>query len=63
MANDIAAYFHAEPDRVTAVNGIVSHLKRFWDPRMRKKIIEHHQSGATGLSELANAAIHQLTQQ
>jgi formate dehydrogenase subunit delta len=63
MANDIGAYFHAEPDRAAAVSGIVNHLKRFWDPRMRKKIIAHYESGATGLSELANEAIGQLAKQ
>ena len=63
MVNDIGAYFHSEPDRVAAVSGIVNHLKRFWDPRMRKKIIAHYESGAIGLSELANEAIRQLAKQ
>jgi len=29
------------------------HLKRYWDPRMRKQIIEHFRSGGVGLDELA----------
>ena len=35
MANQIAAFFAAEPDRKAAVEGVAGHLKRFWEPRMR----------------------------
>ena len=39
MANQIAAFFAAEPDRKAAVDGVAGHLKRFWEPRMRKEIL------------------------
>ena len=39
MANQIAAFFAAEPDRQAAVEGVASHLKRFWEPRMRREIL------------------------
>lgn len=39
MANQIASFFEAEPDPATAQEGIASHLKRFWDPRMRREIL------------------------
>ncbi len=61
MANDIAAFFAAEPDRAIAVAAVANHLTRFWEPRMRRQIIEHQRSGGRGLSELASAAIDQLT--
>jgi len=57
MANDIAAYFNGEPDRRLAVEGVCNHLKKFWDPRMRRQIAAHLQSGGTGLSELARVAV------
>jgi formate dehydrogenase subunit delta len=49
MANDIAAFFEAEPDRTLALEGIAGHLRRFWDPRMRREIVrwedEHRGEG------------------
>ena len=39
MANQIAAFFASEPDRALALEGIVGHLKRFWDPRMRRELL------------------------
>lgn len=61
MANDIADYFHSEKDRRLAVDGIANHIARFWEPRMRKKILAHYAAGnGEGLNELARAAIAQL---
>ena len=61
MANDIADYFHSEPDRNLAVGGIVSHIMRFWEPRMRRKILAHYaEHDGEGLNELARAAVARL---
>lgn len=60
MANDIGAFFQADPDRTVAVHGVVDHIRKFWDPRMRKQIIQHYQDGGEGLSEIACNAIKQL---
>lgn len=57
MANQIESFFRSSPDRETAVAGIESHIKRFWEPRMRKAIIAHVESGGQGLGELATAAV------
>ena len=58
MANEIAAFFHAEPDRAAAIEGVAGHLKRFWDPRMRREIVQWVDAhDGEGLSELAAAAI------
>ncbi|WP_018974694.1 formate dehydrogenase subunit delta [Rudaea cellulosilytica] len=63
MANDIADYFHSEPDRKLAVDGIVNHITRFWEPRMRKKILAHFAGhSGEGLNELARAAIARLAE-
>ena len=46
MANAIGEFFEADPDRLAALEGIAGHLKRFWDPRMRREIlqwVEEHQ--------------------
>lgn len=60
MANDIAAFFHGAADRDEAVQGVATHLRRYWDPRMRKQIIEYHRAGGQGLSELARNAVTSL---
>lgn len=60
MANDISAFFQAEPDRAQAVNGVLDHLTKFWDPRMRNQIKSHYQSGGEGLSDLAKEAVGRL---
>jgi len=44
MANDIGNFFKAEPDHAQAVNGVATHIKRFWDPRMRKEIVAYVDS-------------------
>ena len=61
MANDIANFFAAEPDREIAIEGIRNHLQRFWEPRMRRQIIAHMQAyGSSDLSSLAAAAVARL---
>ena len=56
MANDIAAFFHAQsgPD---APREIAGHIRRFWDPRMRRQIIDHGAAGGEGLVPEAKQAI------
>lgn len=46
MANDIGAYFTFEPDMTHAVQGIVGHIERFWEPRMRQKLLRHFATTA-----------------
>jgi len=60
MANDIGHFFAAEPKRADAVAGIANHIRRFWDPRMRRQIAGHLAAGGEGLDELAREAIASL---
>ena len=61
MANDIADYFHSEKDRRLAVDGIANHIVRFWEPRMRRKILAHYAANhGEDLNELAREAIAKL---
>ena len=59
MANEIGSFFAAWPDRDAARTEVANHLKKFWDPRMRKAIVAHVQvSGAdSGLEPLAAEAV------
>ena len=63
MANDISDYFASEPDRAIGIDGIATHIRRYWDPRMRKQIFAHLAAGGAGLSDLARAAVQQLSAQ
>jgi formate dehydrogenase subunit delta len=41
MANQIGTFFEAMPDHAEAVDDIAQHLKKFWEPRMRKALLAH----------------------
>ena len=63
MVNDIANYFHAEPDHRVAVEGISGHLKKFWEPRMRRQIIAYVNSDdSSGLNPLAREGVLRLAE-
>lgn len=60
MVNDIANYFAAEPDHAAGVAGVADHLKKFWDPVMRRQIIGHLRDGGAGLDPMAKEAVQLL---
>jgi formate dehydrogenase subunit delta len=57
MANQIGENFSFHDD---AVERLTDHLRRFWAPSMRQKLIEFHQSGGSGLKAAVIAAIPHL---
>jgi len=59
MANQIALFFASYP-REEAIAGVTDHLKRFWEPRMRKQILAYVAQGGGGLHELALEAVKHL---
>ena len=59
MANQIGRFFAHQPEE-QAVASIADHLKRFWDPRMRKAILEHVAQGGADLQPLPLKAIRAL---
>ncbi|MQA31173.1 MAG: formate dehydrogenase subunit delta [Luteitalea sp.] len=61
MANDIGAFFDAEPDKSEAARSVATHLQRFWDPRMRRELIAHHRTGGQGLKDVVLAAVALLS--
>jgi formate dehydrogenase subunit delta len=60
MVNEIAAFFAGE-DPNTAAPNVANHLRRYWDPRMRKQIVEHAGNGGEGLSEVARAGVELIS--
>jgi formate dehydrogenase subunit delta len=63
MANDIGQFFAADPDKGEAARNIAGHLKRFWDPRMRRQIVAHYREGGAGLDPVVRSAIGLLSGQ
>lgn len=58
MANQIGAFFESMPDREQAKADIATHIKKFWDPRMRKTILQKMDGGeAVELSPVVREAI------
>jgi formate dehydrogenase subunit delta len=62
MANDIGAFFNAESDKAEAAKNIASHLRRFWDPRMRRQIVAHYREGGAGLDDVVRSAVRLLAE-
>jgi formate dehydrogenase subunit delta len=60
MANQIGDFFAAESEDQTLVTDVANHLQRFWEPRMRKRLIEYVQSGGTGLHAHVADAVRSL---
>ena len=62
MANDISAFFDADPDKNVAAAGVKNHISRSWELRMRQAIVAHlNDHNGEGLSPLAKTAVAQIT--
>ncbi len=58
MANQIGQFFESMPNRAEAEKDIASHLKRFWDPRMRRVIVASLDTDdAASMSAIVREAI------
>jgi len=58
MVNEISTFFEGDNGvGEKAANEVANHLRRFWDPRMRKQIIEHFNHGAAGLEDVSRAGV------
>ena len=59
MANQIGRFFQSQ-GRDKAVPGIAEHIKKFWDPRMKRAIFAHLDAGGTGLEPNVREALSSL---
>jgi formate dehydrogenase subunit delta len=59
MANQISAFFSSQGQEQAAA-GTANHIKKFWDPRMRRAIVAHLKAGGAGLVPVARLAIETL---
>jgi len=58
-ANQIALFFAAYPHE-EAVAGVADHLQRFWEPRMRRQLLQFINEGGAGLHALVPEAAGRL---
>ncbi|HEY8707507.1 MAG TPA: formate dehydrogenase subunit delta [Burkholderiaceae bacterium] len=60
MANQIGSFFEAMPDRTEALEGIAQHIRKFWEPRMRRELLARVDGGGSAeLSAMVAEAIVQ----
>lgn len=64
MANQIGAFFDGEAGNdhpEAAAKLTATHLRRYWEPRMRTQMIEYFNSnGGEGLDEVAKSGVAML---
>jgi formate dehydrogenase subunit delta len=64
MANQITDFWEVEAGHDVAVKEVATHLRRYWEPRMRAQIITYyHERQGSGLNDVAKAAIGVLAEQ
>jgi len=59
MANQIGR-FYVPQRQVEPVGAIATHIRKFWDPRMRAAIITHLDHGGVGLDPPVREAVERL---
>jgi len=59
MANQIGKFFQSQ-GHDKAVLGVADHIRKFWDPRMRKAIFAHLDAGGAGLDPNVREALTTL---
>jgi len=59
MANQIAREL-VNQNRDSAVEATFAHLRRYWDPAMRARIVAYLETGGDDLHDVARAAVRQL---
>jgi len=57
MANEIGTFFEGAADRKEAVTSIAAHLRNFWEPRMRKQLIEYARKVDGELKDIVKEAV------
>lgn len=59
MANQIGTFFRSQ-GHDKAVAGVAEHIRKFWDPRMKRAIFAHLEAGGTGLEPQVREALASL---
>jgi formate dehydrogenase subunit delta len=57
MVNDISNFFYPAEDAGKAAASVAAHLRRAWDPRMRRQIVEIWKQGRGEFEDVAKAGV------
>jgi formate dehydrogenase subunit delta len=60
MANRIGEFFESMPDHEEALAGIADHIRRFWEPRMRRVLLaalDRPDAGGLQMSAIVREAL------
>ncbi|HEY4372476.1 MAG TPA: formate dehydrogenase subunit delta [Burkholderiales bacterium] len=57
MVNRIGDFFESMPDAVEAEEGIATHIKKFWEPRMLKQLYGYLENNGPGMHPMVEHAI------
>ena len=58
MANEIGDFFTGASPPGQAAKDVATHLRRFWEPRMRQQMLAYYeQRQGAGLSDVAREAV------
>ncbi|WP_144630963.1 formate dehydrogenase subunit delta [Bordetella genomosp. 13] len=66
MANRIGDFFAAMPDHDEATEGVANHIQKFWEPRMRRELLDflaEHPDGDAGTQQLHPLVLATVTAQ
>lgn len=64
MANEIGSFWEGEVGADKAANDVATHIRRYWEPRMRAQMITYfEQRQGAGLSDVAKGAVALLANQ
>lgn len=59
MANQIASFFKSQPGTDQA-DRVASHIRDFWDPRMRDQLRAYAKDGGAGLDHIVVDSIAKI---
>jgi formate dehydrogenase subunit delta len=59
MANQIGSFYRPQK-QIEPVGAIYTHIRKFWDPRMREAIVAHLDRGGEGLDGPVRQAVERL---
>ena len=57
MANQIGQFHRSFPNHAEALKGTAMHIRRSWDPRMRRALLDHIAAGGAGLEPIVLEAV------
>jgi formate dehydrogenase subunit delta len=61
MANQITDFWEGEAGEEVAPREVATHLRRYWEPRMRGQMITYYEERqGSGLNDIAKKAVAQL---